>query len=465
MNRLQSIVLAIFLATLAACSGPANVPVPETNRTLAVVPGAPNFDMEAVAVYEGGETGIEVVTAIPYESLQYLNRGENYEASYELFVRVLSPGSRSAAVETVFTDTLVTTSYDSTRSFDRIYRRDRIALPPGSYTVELALEDSESGARAVRSQDVEIADVPSGEILLSDVQLRASRFGGNLEPVVSLHLPSGYDSLMASAELYNLPARAEATLTLLRFQSDTSVAAPPYFFTPGPFTMPYIGVEYDRGDTIQVSRRNLAGAGDRVSIEFLLPALEKGNYQVALNVNSEDLAHTSSRHFAVMREGFPMISGLDEMVESVRYIARDNEWANMMKVSTAEEKKSLFDAFWAGIVPNKEAAASLLETYYSRVEEANVLFSNHKEGWKTDRGMVYIVFGAPPYTEEHHLRRDWYYFEQGFPISRRLPPFVFKRSTAYGLGGLFENYVLQRAPDYEHEWRQRVEKWRDGISM
>lgn len=465
MNLLKSIVLSVLLVALAACSGSANIPVPESNRTLAVDPGAPNFDMEAVAVYADDETGIEIITAIPYESLVYLNRGGHYEASYELLAQVLLTGSRSSVVETVFTDTLATTSYDSTRSFDRVYRRDQIVLPPGSYTVELALEDVESGSRAVRSQEVKIADVPSGEVLLSDVQLRASRFGGNLEPVVSLHLSSGYDSLMASAELYNLPARAEATLTLVRFHSDTTVAAPPYFFTPGPFTMPYIGVEYDRGDTIQVSRRNLAGAGDRVAIEFLLPSLEKGNYQVVLNVDGEDLDYTSSRHFALMRDGFPMISGLDEMVESVRYIARDNEWAGMMKASSAEEKKRLFDAFWAGVMPNKEAAASLLETYYSRVEEANVLFSNHKEGWKTDRGMVYIVFGAPPYTEEHHLRRDWYYFEQGFPISRRLPPFVFKRSTAYGLGGLFENYVLQRNPDYEHEWRQRIEKWRDGISM
>ena len=466
MMPLKSIAIPFFAALIAGCSGSGNVPVPEENRTVVFEPGAPNFDMEAVAILDPeGETGIDIISAIPHTSLVYLNRGDRYVAGYELVVRVRSRGSGSTAAETVITDTVVTTSYDSTQSLDRIYRRDRIRLAAGFYTLELSLKDSQNGARAVRTQDIEITDASSGESLLSDVRLKISRSGGKLMPAVSLHLPVGYDSLMASADLYNLPEQAEASLTLIRFQSDTSVASPPYYFTPGPFTMPYIGVDYDGGDTIQVSRRNVSDADDRVSIEFLLPALERGSYLAKLNVTGPSLEHSSVRHFNVMREGFPQIGELDEMVEALRYIARDDEWMKMMQAESLEDKRLQFDSFWAGLVPNKEAAAALLEAYYSRVEEANLIFSNYKEGWKTDRGMIYIVFGAPPHTEEQHLRRDWYYYEEGFPLSRRLPAFVFRRSTAYGLGGLFEKYVLQRTPAYEDEWRRRIEKWRDGISM
>lgn len=465
MNPYLSIALLFLLAAVAACSGAVNAPVPTENRTVVFEPGAPNFDMEAIAVLENGSTGLDVYAAIPSASLVYLKRGDEFEARYELLIRVIPRGSRSATFERVLTDTLVTASYDSTQSIERHHRRAHIPLPPGSYVVEATLEDAESEVRASRSQGIEITDPSTGEVLLSDIRLEVSRHGGSFEPALSLHLASGYDSLRALTELYNLPERAEATMTLVRFSSDTSVAAPPFMFTPGPFTMPYIGVEYDAGDTIQVSRRVLSEPSGHISIEFSLPMLERGNYLAELNVTGEDLAHESRRHFVVMREGFPMIEALDEMVEAVRYISGEDDWSNMMNTDSLAEKKNRFDAFWAGIVPNKEAAASLLESYYSRVEEANVLFSNHKEGWKTDRGMIYVIFGPPPYTESHYQRRDWYYFEDGFPLSRRLPPFIFKRSTAYGLGGLFENYILQRAPEYEHEWRLRIAKWRDGVSM
>ncbi len=465
MKQYGYILSSILLLVLAGCSGAANVPDPQGRQNTVFELGAPSFDMDAVAVFYDGKTGIDVYAVIPVTSLVYLSRGDVFEAGYELVIRVLSSGNRSVNIERAFADTLVTSSYDSTRSPQRLHRHDRIDVPPGTYTVEVSLEDARSGAQAVRSRELEIADASGGETLLADVLLKASRRGGSFHPALSIHLPTGYDSLRASTELYNLPERAEAVMTLVRFDSDKSVALPPYYFTPGPFTMPYVGVDYDRGDTIQVSRRSLMQAGDYVSIDFSLPVLERGNYMVELVVSGTNLERKSSRHFAVMREGFPMITGLDEMVESLRYIARDYEWSTMMQAPTSEEKKRLFDAFWAGLVPNKEAAATLLKTYYSRVEEANVLFSNHKEGWKTDLGMIYVVFGAPSYTETHYLRREWYYFEKGIALSRRLPPFIFRRSTAYGLAGLFENYVLQRSPEYEHDWRRRIEKWREGVSM
>jgi len=127
-----------------------------------------------------------------------------------------------------------------------------------------------------------------------------------------------------------------------------------------------------------------------------------------------------------------------------------------------EELKRRFDAFWAERVPNRQAAANLLARYYERVEEANVLFTSHKEGWKTDRGMIYIVFGPPAYVENRFNRRDWYYYERGGIVSRALPPFIFQRSSAYGLSGMFDHYILQRSERYEEEWRRRRDQWRDG---
>lgn len=465
MNRLALILCCAAAGVIGACATSGVIPGGSENRTFVFDPEAPNFDMEAIAELRDEETGVTIYSAIPRSSLVYLERGGRYEASYELLVRITREGENMPQSETVFSDSATEASFDATQAFDRIFRRDYVPLSPGLYTVEVSLEDAESGATAQRQQEVRIPDVRAGEPVLSDVRLRVSRDGGAFEPAIALHLPGAYDSLRAVADMYNLHEQVEARLTLVRFASDTTVATPPFYFTPGPFSLTYIGVDYEHGDTLQLSRRHIMGAGEHVSIEFSLPVLEKGVYATELTVKGVSVERVSRRHFVVMGPSFPAIASLDEMIDALQYIAGDREWKRISEADSPEERRRRFDAFWAGLVPNRDAAARLLQTYYSRVEEANVLYSNHKAGWKTDFGMIYIVFGSPAYTDQHYLRKIWYYFEPGMALSRRLPPFTFRRSRSYGLGGLFEHYVLERDPGHEEEWRQRVQKWRDGVAM
>ncbi len=465
MDRLPFFILCVAAGVIGACSGTGLVPERGENRTVVVEPGSPNFDMEAAAVLRDGRTGLDIYSAIPKASLVYLEHGDRYEATYELLVRILRRRGDAPIFETMFSDSVFEASFEATQAFDRIHRTDYVPLPAGAYTVELSLEDAESGSRAVRRQEIRIPDVEAGEAVLSDVRLTVSRDEGPFQPAVSTHLPGAYDSLRAVADVYNLDEHVDAQLMLFRFASDTSAATPPFFFTPGAFSLAYIGVDYERGDTLQVSRRRVVGPVEHASIEFSLPTLERGVYAVELTVAGTSFKRISHRHFTVMRPSFPAISSLDEMIGALRYIARDSEWKRIVEARSPEEQRRRFDAFWAGLVPNREAAARLLQTYYSRVEEANILYSNHKEGWKTDFGMIYVVFGSPSYTDTHHVRDIWYYFAPGTALSRRLPPFVFRRSRTYGFAGLFEHYILERDPGHEEEWRRRIEKWRDGVAM
>ena len=465
VERLSFIIVLLVAGTLAACSGSGMVPEPAENRTVVYDPDEPNFDMEAVAAVRDGRTGFDVYSAIPKSSLVFVAEGTRHRAAYELLVRVLPRGDDRLVKEEAWRDSIFADNFEETQSFDRLMRTDYVPLAPGAYQIELHLEDLQSGVRAERRQELRIPDVGSGETVVSDVRLIMSRDGGPFAPAVPIHLPSAYDSLRAVADLYNLTAEAAAQLTLVRFPADTSVARPPFFFTPGHFSLGYMGVDYERGDTLQVSQRQLQGDVDHVSIEFSLPALDKGVYAAELKMAGEGFERVSRRHFVVMRPNFPSISSLEEMVAALQYIARESEWKEIAEADSPEEQRRRFDAFWAELVPNREAAASLLQAYYSRVEEANILYSNHKEGWKTDFGMIYIVFGPPSYTESLHVRDVWYYFEPGTALSRRLPPFVFRRSTTYGFAGLFEHYVLERDAAHEYEWRRRIEKWRDGVAM
>ncbi|MEX0747729.1 MAG: GWxTD domain-containing protein [Rhodothermales bacterium] len=459
----SSIIPFILAVILGACSTPAYVPTADEGGSTRFDSEAPHFDVDVMATINEGSSGIDVYVSVPHSSLSFTSVDSAFTASYELLTRVRPSGGTGNVHSDSWSDTVRVFDYGSTVGSSTRNHHKRIPLPAGSYLVETVLETASGGARAVRRIIVDVFS--PGEPALSDIQLRARREGGPFEPELSFHVRAGYDSLRVLTELYSIGDEAEASLSLVRLVSDTLAASPPFWFTPGPFSLSYLGIDYEYGDTIQVTRRRVRNAAEEVAIEFTLPDLERGNYVALVTVEGGSQPLSARRYFSVRRTEFPYIASLREMVESLVYIAREDELREILSAATSAEMKARFDAFWAARVPNREAAASILQSYYSRVEEANLLFSNHKEGWKTDEGMVFIVFGAPAYTETHHIRKYWYYFESGFPVSQRLEPFVFRKSTAYGFAGLFENYVLQRSENFELQWRRRVDRWRDGTVL
>jgi hypothetical protein len=47
-----------------------------------------------------------------------------------------------------------------------------------------------------------------------------------------------------------------------------------------------------------------------------------------------------------------------------------------------------------------------MEEYYRRIEFANTNFTSYIEGWRTDRGMVYITLGPPNDIERHPFESE-----------------------------------------------------------
>ena len=90
------------------------------------------------------------------------------------------------------------------------------------------------------------------------------------------------------------------------------------------------------------------------------------------------------------------------------------------------------------------------------MHESNKLFTSFQEGWKTDRGMIYIVFGAPNKVTKTKNGEIWTYGVSGnsasvvFSFLKIINPFT-------------ENdYYLERSESYKEPWYQAVDMWRQG---
>jgi GWxTD domain-containing protein len=108
---------------------------------------------------------------------------------------------------------------------------------------------------------------------------------------------------------------------------------------------------------------------------------------------------------------------LDKEFEQSRYVAMSNEIDRYKKLKGAESKRKALFEFWSA--RDQEKATPINETkqeYFRRVAYAdNQYRTGFREGWKADRGRVYIVYGPPDEIERHANELDvkpyeiWYY--------------------------------------------------------
>ena len=78
----------------------------------------------------------------------------------------------------------------------------------------------------------------------------------------------------------------------------------------------------------------------------------------------------------------------------------------------AEDKKLALDKFWLAKAGSEERGKELIRKYYNRVQDANNYFSSYTEGWRTDRGMISIIFGKPNVVTRTRREEIWSYGEE-----------------------------------------------------
>ncbi len=92
-------------------------------------------------------------------------------------------------------------------------------------------------------------------------------------------------------------------------------------------------------------------------------------------------------------------------LRQMRNILSQNEWASFQSVSE-KRLQSEIDRYWKNHDPNPLTIINEnQEVFYNRITYANIHFSirGYKEGWDSDRGRVYLKYGAPDEIAEEVL--------------------------------------------------------------
>lgn len=152
-------------------------------------------------------------------------------------------------------------------------------------------------------------------------------------------------------------------------------------------------------------------------------------------------------------EGFPRINSQINLLQPLRYLTSKKEFEDLF--NNKNIKKSI-DQFWLTAGGTPERSKALIKNYYGRVQEANTYFSSYIEGWKTDRGMIYIIMGAPKFVNRTASSETWIYNKNNHQPSATF--------TFYKVGNPFSDndYGLSRSLIYENLWYNAVKQWKEG---
>lgn len=150
-------------------------------------------------------------------------------------------------------------------------------------------------------------------------------------------------------------------------------------------------------------------------------------------------------------DDYPRFTRVENLPGPLIYICTKQEYD---RLEIAKSDKKTFDRTVLSITGDVDRARKLMRNYFRRVELANQYFSSYKEGWKTDRGMIYIIFGLPDEVFRFADREVWNYKNELFDTA-----FHFTKSPS-----VFDpdNYVLIRDKKYKDTWYEVIDLWRNA---
>jgi len=463
--RFPIVFLSMLIFALTSCVSQSDRNV-ERGSDFKFREGYPEVNISTIGLFDASSTpGINITAEIVYGSLIYKNIDSLLVSRIQLEVRIIDKETDTSLENRIFNFSIDSKKRNIVNSQKAFTFNKRIEVEPGDYIVKVTTLDKNSGKQITRVSEAYLPDPKSELPNLTSVQLLAKNNDSSdpvFQPVTTYNTTAREDSLLFRFQVTNTQNDTlEINSRLVKFQADTSIArrlSSPNYSTA---TIEYEGIEYDRSELIQENRRIIIQPGN-VLIQFKFPILNSGNYRFEVNISNSSKDNEDSikaRDFGIKSENFPTLQTPWELARPLVYLMKDKEYEELIKIKDSDSLKKAIDNFWLSNIQSTQKASDVIALYYERVEMANKQFSNFKEGWKTDPGRIFILFGPPWYLDYDIDAMQWAYsYLRDDPETN----FFFEKPRIKNKHYPFDHYIVFRRQLYfSVEFRQR-QNWLSG---
>ncbi|MCF6238752.1 MAG: GWxTD domain-containing protein [Candidatus Marinimicrobia bacterium] len=367
---------------------------------------------------------VSVHVKIPYTELQFTRTGDRFLARYEIGVNIADQDNERIAGK-IWSDSLWLDSYQDTRKTDnKVMSEYSFVVPASELMIKVRVTDLYTKKSRILSDEVDHSKMYAGALALGNIMLIGDR-------------PQTDNDLLMDQSFYEI-------IDTLQFQARLMGERQPYT----------ISYELIVKNELKLSHSMVLDHEGPVDslLTFTVPLTDMHftNYTLKLKAEDGDGNTVNTRtHFRVRIRGINFdVGNLEEAVRQLIYIADDRVIRKILSGSD-ERIAAEFKEFWASIDPTPGSPENeLMAEYYRRVAFSIEAFTVVQDGWRTDRGMIYILFGPPdeiqrgPFELDRKPYQVWEYYRLG-------KQFVFSDETGFGDYRLDKNYLNQ------NDWRFR----------
>ena len=359
-------------------------------------------------------TRLDAFVMIPYKSVQFVKSDKGFVGNFSVTISIFDSLKDKLITEKTWNEKLEAKDFNQTTSMDQYsLNLKSFYLAPSAYFVRTAVDDKESNSEFTKEEMIRVRDL-SAPVSISDIMLLSQRIekkGVNkIVPNISGNVALQKDGLPIFYEIYSS--------------------------FPKKINIEYVIKDKKKNEIFSSSQVKSIDTG-RTQIFYTIrdSSFSLGLYFLCISIkdSTDNILASGERPFFSRWVGIPStITDLDKAVDQLIYIASSKEIDFIKDAKTVEEKLKRYLAFWKKLDPTPETKDNeIFDEYYRRIEYANEHFSHYVEGWKTDRGMVFILLGSPDNVDRHPFDLDskpyevWEYYN----LNRS---FTFVDETGFG---------------------------------
>lgn len=375
------------------------------------------FFVDPVSFYDMNEKQyrLDVYIEVPLSNIAFKRNQSttNFEADIDYTVQIKEPSNENVINESYSRQIVNTVNEHSNIANKSEFILRSFKITPGFYNLIVTVSDKNLYTTYTVEENIELIPVEQNNISFSDILL-LSRYDESdpqrkiISPLVNNNV-GNLNQFYTFFEIYN--------------NNDESVLE----------NFDFIILDSDGNEFVRTKSDFYLSPGVNQLVQmFSSRDLPIGNFNLKV-VNSKTQQLFTTKDISFKWDYFPAsIEDLDLAIRQTLYIASGDEYDKMRAAKTPEQKQRAFMEFWRSKDPNPSSPRNdKMVEYYERVRVANARYSTYFDGWRTDMGMIYIMYGDPssiernPFSESSKPYEIWEYYN----ISRR---FVFVDNTGFG---------------------------------
>ena len=402
--------------------------------------GVPEFFVDVVSARSDSSVTmarVDVYASIGYSRLNFITTPNGFTAKYELSLEAVEINDndrfRNRVQSKIWDGNIIVETYVQTQSDEHSdLTTQTFDLNPGRYIFEFELADKNSNQVYVQEIPVTVRDV-SGPAAISDLTLLESydKESFTIIPRVGKSVSTADGGFQLFYEVYADESQdVSIRRDVYRTVRDGGIPVAPAWMDLNADQEDVVGAVYSDNELTKI------GAGkSQYVVTVPLEDIKAGAYVVRVSLHGTDgtLLDSSQKTISVQWTGLAAhIQNLDEAIQQLELFAKKRDVEFILDAPNQVERVQRFESFWKKRDPTPNTQRNeQMEEYYHRVASANQHYGSVRDGWRTDRGYIFVNYGEPDHVERQPFSFDYEPYEV-WTYERMGRRFIFVDKTGFG---------------------------------